>query len=190
LGQNSVTVTATRPAAVQPDLAVFGVDILSGTDASLDDVLNAVQGSLLTAANFSGVRSVQQYIANAQPIASLDWNFLVTAPLTNFKPVTTQLAALGQLLAQKKNGMSLSFSVQGAQVSGQAQQGVTCSAADLLTDAKAQAQKMATAAGAGLGGVLAMTGTTVTQAGVSNPFSSPVSVPSCLMTVKFALTGF
>jgi len=50
--QNSVTVTATRPNTVQPDLIVLGVDVLSAPDATRDDVLAALQGSVITAANF------------------------------------------------------------------------------------------------------------------------------------------
>jgi hypothetical protein len=46
------------------------------------------------------------------------------------------------------------------------------------------------ATGAGVGNVLAMSGATVTQPASGALFSSPVSVPSCTLTVKFALTGF
>ena len=114
----------------------------------------------------------------------------MTAPIGNFKSTVTQLQSLQQLITQKKNGMSVSFSVSGTQVSAQSQQAATCSTADLLADARAQAQKMAVAAGAGVGNVLAMSGATVTQPASGALFSSPASTPSCTITVKFALTGF
>ncbi|HTS66957.1 MAG TPA: SIMPL domain-containing protein [Candidatus Acidoferrales bacterium] len=192
-GQNSVTVTATRPANIQPDQVLLGVDVLTAMDATRDDVLSALQGSIVTAASLSGVRTVQQYVSNgaqSQAVQNLDWSFTLTAPLANFSSTLTQLTALQQAVAQKKNGMSVSFSVQGTQVSAQAQQSQTCSTADLLTDARAQAQKMAAAAGAGLGNVLAMSGATVSQPAGGALFSSPIAAPLCSMTVKFALTGF
>ena len=193
LAQNSITVTATRPSNAQPDQILLSVDVLTGTDATRDDVLSALQGSIVTAANFSSVRTVQQYIVNGtqnQAVQDLDWTFTLTAPLANFKTTLSQLTALQQIVAQKKNGMSVSFSVQGTQVSPQAQQGVTCSASDLLSDARTQAQKMAVAAGAAVGSVLAMSGATVAQPASGALFSSPDYVPMCSMTVKFALTGF
>jgi hypothetical protein len=192
-GQNSVTVTASRPTNAQPDLVVFNVDVLTGTNATRDDVLAALEGSVITAANFSGVRTIQQFSAVGVPqqsFQSLDWTFSLTAPLANFKATISQLTALQQIVAQKKNGMSLSFSIAGTQLSPQAQQGLTCSTADLLSDARTQAQKMAVAAGGALGSVLAMSSAAVTQPASGALFSSPVFQPVCSLTVKFALTGF
>jgi len=190
-GQNSVTVTANRSTSVQPDLAVFGVDVITPTTSSRDDVVAALQGSPITTANFSSLRTVQGYTPlNNQTLTNLDWSFTLTAPLGNFSTTVAQLTALQQAVAQKKNGMSVSFSIQGTQVSAQAQQSVTCSASDLLADARTQAQKMAVAAGAGLGSVLAMSGASVSQPASGALFSTPTSQPVCSMTVKFALTGF
>jgi hypothetical protein len=189
LAQNSVTVTASRPINAAADLVVLSVDVLTANDVGRDDVFTAVQGSLLTPANFTGVRTTYQYVSNRE-VDNLDWSFSLTAPIGNFKSTIAQLQALQQQLTQKKNGMSLSFSVSGTQVSGQAQQNVTCSASDLLSDARGQAQKMAAAAGAGVGNVLAMSSASVSQPASGALFSSPVSIPSCSLTVKFALTGF
>jgi uncharacterized protein YggE len=190
-GQNSVTVTATRSTNVQPDLVQISVDVLTGTDASRDDVLNALQGSIVSATNFSGIRTTISYTTNTNAqVSNLDWNFTVTAPLANFKTTLGQLQSLQQSVAQKKNGMSVSFSIQGTTLSPQAQQSQTCATTDLLSDARAQAQKMASAAGLGLGNVLAMSAATVTQPASGALFSSPASLPVCTMTVKFAVTGF
>jgi hypothetical protein len=188
--QNSITVTATRGVNAPPDLVQIAVDVTSPVDAGRDDVLAALKGSPITSANFAGVRTVQQFVPPGPPASLLDWTFVLTAPLGNFKATIAQLSALQQIVAQNKNGMSLSFSVQGTQVSPQAQQGTTCSTADLLSDARAQAQKMAAAADAGLGSVLAMSGASVTQAGSVAPFGAPLALPVCSLTVKFALTGF
>ena len=122
-GQNSITVAATRNASAQPDLIAIGVDVTSALDASRDDVLSALQGSVITAANFSSVRSVVQYLpSGTQSTSTLEWIFTLTAPLANFKTTIAQLGALQQILVQKKNGMALSYSIQGTQLSTQAQQ--------------------------------------------------------------------
>src|SRR5215472_8109458 len=190
-GQNSITVTATRNANAQPDLVAIAVDVTSALNASRDDVLSALQGSVITAANFSSVHTVVQYLPpGTQSTSSLDWTFALTAPLANFKTTIAQLGALQQILAQKKNGMALSYSIQGAQLSAQAQQGQTCSTADLLSDARAKAQQMAVAAGGAVGSVLAMSGGTVSQPASGALFSAPPYLPTCSLTVKFALTGF
>jgi hypothetical protein len=184
--QNSITVTASRPTNATADQIVFSVDVLTPQDIGRDDVFSAVQGSIVTPETFAGVRT--SYLTSAK--TQLDWTFLVTGPLGNFKTTVTQLQALQQLVSQKKNGMSVSFSVYGTRASQEAQQTTACSASDLMFDARSQAQKIAVAAGAGLGNVLGMSGGTVTQAGSATLFSVPSSVPSCTLTVKFALTGF
>jgi hypothetical protein len=187
--QNSLTVTATRPTNAAADLAVLSVDVITPITVGRDEVFAAVQGSIVTPASFNSVRT-SYVLNNSGQGSSLDWSFLVTAPIGNFKTTVTQLQALQQAVAQKKNGMSVSFTLTGTQSSPQAQQAQSCSVADLLADARAQAQKMAVAAGAGIGNVLAMSGATMTQPASGALFSSPLSVPTCTMTVKFALAGF
>ena len=191
-GQSSgITVTASRNTSAQADLALFSVEVLTDVNASRGDVLAVLQGSIVTAASFSNIRTVQQYVQSSnQTVDYLDWGFLVTAPIGNFKATVAQLTALQQIVAKKKNGIALSFSVQGTGVSPQAEQSATCSTPDLMADARAQAQKMATAAGVSLGGVLAVSGATASRPATGGLFSAPVSYPLCFLTVKFATTGF
>jgi hypothetical protein len=188
--QNSLTVTASRPTNAAADLAVLSVDVITPITVGRDEVFAAVQGSIVTPASFNYLRTTYQYLENGRSDNMLDWTFLVSAPIGNFKTTVTQLQALQQVIAQKKNGMTLSFALYGTQASPQAQQAEACSVADLLSDARAQAQKMAVAAGAGVGSVLAMSGATMTQPPSGALFSGGVGIPSCTMTVKFAMTGF
>ena len=91
-------------------------------------------------------------------------------------------------MAKKDNGMSLAYALRGTQASPQALAVQKCAEADLIGDARTQAQKMASAAGLSIGGVVAVSGTSlVTPA--STAFSSGTYQPSCTLTVKFALTG-
>lgn len=179
LDSNSVTVTAFRTASVQPDEAVYGVYVDSDLNASLSDIIAALQGSGITITNFSGVNTVQNYDqSSGKPLpVMLEWSFRLPAALSKMKDTTAALTALQQSLMQKNPGLTLSFNLQATQVSQQLQQSQTCALSDLISDARASAQKLANAAGLGVGTVLAMS-------------SQTSSFPSCSMTVKFALGRF
>jgi uncharacterized protein YggE len=200
LDSNSITVTASRNFSLQADQAVFAVYMISGMDAALSDVLSALQGSGITAANFAGVATTPQYPypPDEQQQQLLQWAFALPVPLAKTKETSAMLVNLQKSVAQAGNGLKLTFAVQYTQVSQQAQQAQTCPVADLLADARAQAQKLADAAGLGLGGVLAMsTGTATTvysgvvpaQISISPYIGSASYYPPmpCILTVKFAV---
>jgi hypothetical protein len=183
LTPNSVTVTASRDTTPQPDLARFNVTIDAGADATREDVLAAASGAGLKAANFTGV-SAYAGGSNDQPVT---WNFAFTAPLANLKSTIGLLTALQNNLAKDKK-FALSFSVSGNEVSPQSQ---GCAIADLISDARAQASKLASAAGLSVGGVQAIssgvTGAAASSLGIGGVGS--VSSPVCSIAVKFSLGG-
>src|SRR5260370_35821053 len=97
---NSITVTASRNPNLQADQAVFGVSVSSGLNASLEDVLGALQGSGITLANFTGVFSPPGPIvftipvigiAPIAPTPSLQWSFTLAVPLSKIKDTITTL---------------------------------------------------------------------------------------------------
>jgi uncharacterized protein YggE len=193
---NSVTVTASKNAALQPDQVIFEVDVDSPIDSTMDDAESALQGSGVTAANFSGVNTVQSLpvVTNAQPQIQVRWSFTLPVDLANMKATTVTLTAVQKNVASKKNGMAMSFSVQGTRVSPRLAQTQTCALADVLADARSQAQKIAGAAGLSVGAVLAVSSGTQTAGAITAVFGSgvlvdPVSQPVCSLTVKFALGG-
>jgi hypothetical protein len=186
---NSVTVTANRNTNLQPDQAVFGVNVTTPVDATRDDVIAALQGSGITLSNFTSVQSLQVPSGRVTNTA-LQWSFALPAPLANMKATLGLLSAVQNSMAKDKPAFMMSFGVNGLQVSPQAQQSQTCSLADLVNDARAQAQKLASAAGATVGAVMAISNATVvTDTGSTNPFAQPTLAPSCSLTVKFALSG-
>jgi hypothetical protein len=206
LDSNSVTVSATRSMTQQPDQVLFAVTVQSGFNTSLEDVVAALQGSGITAANFSGVSLGPNVIFAAvgpQPVPpimapAMQWIFSLPAPLAKIKDTIATLTALQQSVAKQNNGLMLSFNVQGSQVSAQSQQSFVCPIPDLLADATTQAQKLASAAGLSLGSVLAMSSGTSISGSVGTPiavaavlsFAPPVLPSVCSMTVKFALLRF
>jgi hypothetical protein len=193
LGQsatNSITVTASRNPNVQPDQVVFRIAVDAGLDATRDDALNALQGSGITAANFQGVATVQQYDPKSQKtVSQIEWTFALPVSIANMKSTIGLLSAVQASNAKKNNGLAISFGVAGTQASAQAQQAQQCAVTDLLNDARAQAQKLAGAAGKTVGALLAMSGATAAT-DTSTIVSSSVSYQACSLTVKFQLAGF
>jgi hypothetical protein len=211
LDSNSVTVSASRGTTIQADQVVFAITVSSGLDVNLTDVVAAVQSAGLTLSNFQSVATVPLGITSifdpisgaplpAAPPPRLQWVFALPVPISKLKDTTATLTTLQQSIAKNSNGLTMSFSVAGTQVSVPLQQSQTCPLPDLLSDARTQAQKMAEAANMTLGAILAMSGSTATvQPGSGVPitaylgsfsFSSVLTSPTsqpCFVTVKFAL---
>jgi hypothetical protein len=187
---SSVTVTASRNTNLAPDQAVIQVTVNTNPNASLDDAVAALQGAGITASNFTGVSTVQVQ-SGKQIVTQLQWFFTLTVDLTSLKTTFATLTGVQQAAAANNNGIAVSFSVQGTQVSARLAQSQTCSLTDLMAEARGQASKLASAANMTVGSVLAVSGGTsssATSAG-GNAFFSGVSVPVCTLTVKFALGG-
>ena len=185
---NSVTVTATRNSNLQPDQVIFGVFVDTPEDAPREDVIAALQGSGITLANFTSVTS-WQVVNGPQATMVLRLFFTLPAAVASMRSTIGLLAAVQKSMVQSKPAFSMSFGVQGTQVSQQAQQTQPCSLPDLVADARAQAQKMAGAASASVGAVLAMTSATVVTDPASSLFAQASLSPVCGLTVKFALSG-
>jgi hypothetical protein len=180
LDSNSVTVTSSHNTAPLPDQAVFSVTVTSGSGTSLTDVVSALQGSGITLANLSGVTTLSSGSPTGIGIPPpgpftppLYWTFTLVVPLANTMATVAMLTGLQQTVPQKNSSLTLSFSIQGTQVSQQLLQSQPCVISDLLTDARAQAQTLAASGGRILSGILALSSAT----------------SGCTVTVKFALLG-
>jgi uncharacterized protein YggE len=182
---NSITVSASNNATLQPDQAVFTVSVQSGATTGLDDVLAGLQGSGITVANFTGVTTAQNYtcVGPTPTTQMLQWTFSLPVPLANTKATVASLTTLQQNIAKMNNGLTLSFSIAGTQISQQLAQSQTCSLSGLIASATTQAQNLANAGGLTLGTILAMSSST------SNYAASPYAAPAtCAITVTFNVT--
>ncbi len=188
LDSNSVTVSATRSVNLVPDQLVFSVYVCTGLNAALSDVTHAIQSTGITLSDFTGLSSCY----NGSPAPMLQWSFTATVSLDKMKDTLAALANLQQSISGNNSGFTFSFQVQGTQVSQQMLQAQTCPVADLLSDARAQAQKLAASAGMNAGAILAI------SSFVSSPVSgyinsgfvlggTSVAIPNCSATVKFGL---
>ena len=205
LDANSVTVTASRSSNLQPDEALFVVTVASSSSATtLDEAVAALQGTGITQSSLTGVNAasivadsvtrIDPSIATfllVQPPA-LQWRFSLPVPLAKLKDTVALLAALQQSIMKKNNGLTIYFTSQGLQASAKQVQSLSCATSDLLADARAKAQKLADAAGVGVGNVLAMSGdiSTAAAGSAATYYSSDYLPSGCSLTVKFALGRF
>ncbi len=143
LQTDTITITANREVNLQPDQIVFSLQLQAPEAASLDDVLAQVAGVGITAANLVSVFSLGD--------KALAWTFNLPALVSQASATTASLLKLAQQSKQP-----LTFSVLGTQVSQALQQSQPCSQASLVSDARAQAQNLAAAAGFSVGPVLAV----------------------------------
>src|SRR5579862_8861507 len=146
---NTVTVNASQSSAAQPDQAVFSISVASGVSTNLDDVVKALSGTGITAANLytiSGQLPAGPTVAQAGFAAlQITWTFQLVVPLANVQTETASLTALQKTIPQNNSGLSLSFVLQNAQVS--TSQAQSCDLVALVANARAQAQALAAAAG-------------------------------------------
>src|SRR5258706_8129888 len=183
IDSNSITVTVSRDLNLQADQVLVYASVTSDPDATLDDVLTALQGSGITSANFNGVNSFSIYLGNGQFQPKLSWMFSSTVPLSNIKDAAATIAAAQQTFSQKKSSLELSIGFGGTRVSDAMRESHPCSRSDLMADARVQAQKLADAGGLSLGPILNISGVTSSPAGgcsITVKFASPVSGQSDL----------
>ena len=185
---NSVTVTATRNLSATPDEALFVLNVITGSDATLDDVVATLKPLGITVTNFNGLNSTLLNLGPLGDSLSLGWGFTLNIPIAKLSATIDTLTSLQKSIPKAKRGWQLNFSVQGTQVSAQALQSQTCATSDLISDARAQAQKLATAAGLSLGSILAMSG--ITPSSIASAIGVPYYGATCSLTVKFALIRF
>ncbi len=213
LDSNSITIDASRAIGLQADQAVFSLDVKSGLDVSLDDVLAALEGSGITMANLSSIRGQGPSLLPATTNdRGLVWVFNVTVPLNRITAETASLTALQRTISIRNNGLSLSFDVMGSQVSPQRQQPDQCPIEGLLADALSQARKLGEAAGVSVGPVIALSdgssspgsyfglnsypgiGFAIQSSGASSigafRYVNPPRVLFCFISVKFQLLRY
>lgn len=150
---NSLTITAYRSVAVQPDQLVFAVTVSSGMNTGLEEVLAALTGSGVAAGNLQGVYSY----TDSKNQTTLDWTFTLPVAISEAKTTIALLEGLRQTIGTRNPGLRLTYQSQGTQVSAQLQRSQQCPLSDLIADARAQAQRLVSgAAGLSVGPILAL----------------------------------
>src|SRR5207244_348928 len=112
LGEDSLTITASRSITLQPDQAVFGMYVTSPLNTDLNDVLGALAESGITADNFSNLSSSRTSTGNGnnpQYVETLNWRFILNVPFSRLKDTTGMLTALQQSIELNNSGLKLSY---------------------------------------------------------------------------------
>ncbi len=193
LAPHTITISATHSTYLQPDNVIFGLSVTASPTTTLDQVVASLSSLGVTSSSLTSIN-------NTSSPPNLQWNFNLAVPLASLTATIGTLTKLEQTITQNNSGLTLSFSVEGTEVSQQLQQSQTCSNADLMADATAQAQKLATAAGLTLGPVLqlsnagltvapvlevaSLVGYVVPSSAILLDYASPVN---CSLAVQFQL---
>jgi uncharacterized protein DUF541 len=150
LEPNTVTIAASRTLNIQPDEVIFSVDVVSGPGTSFEQILLPLAGTGITEANFGGVEPYFGVLSASEP-ARWQWSFTISEPFNKMKATIDAFTKLQQSIGNNNTGLSLIFSIRGLRTSDKAQQAQACPLADLVADARRQAQKLVDAAGLTLG---------------------------------------
>jgi hypothetical protein len=195
LASDSLTINASRVLSIQVDQTDFNVTVDAPPSNGLDEILTAIQTSAITAANLSSLRSLTN--------GTLEWQFNLPVSFAKVQTTAASLVSLQQTIAKSNNGLKLSFYIGGLQISDALAQSQSCPATDLISDARAQAKKLADSAGFVVGSILTIDGSnangTVAPYGLLllNPFVDFLqgdwyapTPPACSITVKFRLLRY
>ena len=207
----TITINASRSINLPPDQVAFNIGVSSSFNTSLEQVLAALQGVGVTAADLSSVGGGYYSIvgdSTAFPIggggAPLQWSFNVTVPFSKLQQTAAALVALEKTIGQSNSGLTLTFSISALQLSTAAQQ-AQCSLPGLISDAQAQARKLADAVGGGVGPIISLSDNSAPIAlGIapSGPGrvgfdlivqvlpTTTITRVSCSITVQFKLVRF
>jgi hypothetical protein len=197
LDSDTLSIAASRILSVQPDQVLVAVSVNAPATASLQDVIDEVPGFGITSADLSAAHGAFDGDRS-------QWVFTLAIPFAKLGDTLTRLASLQQKIGGPVGQPDLNFNVQGARVSDEVQAAQSCSFQALVTDAQAQAQKLASAAGLTLGPVVSVSdGSTLQSVGVFsagiasvpygilsiNQWFSPAPTPAqpCALTVQFKI---
>jgi hypothetical protein len=152
LDDNTVTVTATRDVVLQPDQAVVTVNLSTAADAGLDDALTILDGTGFNASDLVSANTYQYYDGTLT-----NWQFSKALPFSGLKALLPRIATIQQSHGQNDSIAYVFDYYVSSQPSQAAQQAASvCPIPTLVADARAQAQQIATAAGARIGSVVSM----------------------------------
>lgn len=150
---NVVTITASRQLNVQPDQVTVSITVTTDAGQTIDAALAALQGTNITAADLSSVSMT----SGAGGTPQLQWIF----------NRTVSISEMTVLVAAVNPSGNVSVFVSGSGTSASAAAAQQCPYPALINDARAQAAKVAAAAGVTVGQIVSI-----------SQGSIPVAVPT------------
>lgn len=184
----TITVTASRSIPIAPDQAVVRVTVATSQNTSLSDVLGFVNQFGLNSTTFVATTSFFSGPGVTEP--SLSWLFSAAVPISQLPNMLAKLEA--QQGSGANPGFSLLFYIINTQASPELLASQPCPLPALVADARAQAARLAKAAGFGVGDISTISDGGSTNGGTQGALFSTI-VPqqaawACAIVVKFKLT--
>jgi uncharacterized protein YggE len=168
---NTITITASRNVSVAPDQVVYSVSVETDLSAGLSDATALVADAGITAAELS-------YVSSA--LGTVTWVFKHVVPFSSMKDTNLNLAKVVKQAATPKSVPSISYSVASVQTS-QATQSQACQLSALVSDARREAERLASIVGVHVGAIVGLS---------DQPDISPVIVPTFVARVgNFSSAG-
>lgn len=143
---NTITITASRNVSVAPDQAVYQVSVTTDSSAGLSDAVALVADVGIKAADLSYTSSYGTTVI---------WEFERVVPFSSMKDTNLTLAKLAKQVGSQPGVPSISYSVASVRTS-QAAQSQACQLSALVSDARREAERLATAAGVHVGTIVGL----------------------------------
>lgn len=151
--QGQILIQASSASIPAPDSVTLLVTVTTPQASSIEDAIALVPGLGLSAANLVYVSSILSNPFNPVSAPAIAWEFSLNVPLAK---IADRIALI---TAAAKSAM-VSFNINAS-----TSQAPPCAYAQLISDARAQAQKLANAAGVTLGPVSALADGPATASG-------------------------
>jgi hypothetical protein len=145
IDDHTLTISVSRNVTATPDQVVFNVSVTSPPDSALTDVVGLLAGTGITASNLS-------YIGGG---AVVDWNFELVTPFSAMKETIAALTIAKQRIVSKTGVPSMQFRVVSQRTSAAAQS-AACPLTSLVSDARREADRIASASGVRLAGIVGL----------------------------------
>jgi hypothetical protein len=193
LDDNTVTVTARRASMQPSDQVLIYVYVDSPPDSILDDVLAILQGSGVSASSFQNVSTSYQTVGSPGERPPLTWSFQESVAYPKLNTELSALVRIQKNSSSQKTGFDVSFSLQSAQVSADLKNPQSCPMPTLVSDAQAQAERVAAAVGMRVGAIVAISDegarATVASRLVFDPLTSVINPFFGVVDPSFGLIG-
>jgi hypothetical protein len=176
-GPQSINITASRTPASPPDEVVLSLQLDTDITSGFDEVSNMLAAVGITGATFVGAQT--PFLSTLAP--RLEWSFTLPAPLAKLN------AVLAQLIAAQKT-IPLTFYLYSVRTSAQSKP--ACPETGLVADARAQADKIAAAAGVSVGTIVSISDGVTTNYSVVIGDFLPVPLSPDRFTLSSKPQGF
>ena len=192
---DSLTVIATKTIDLPPEELTFSVVLLTDQDTSLDQVMQALKDTGITAKDLGGVGS-SQFGPNPNQ-TRLVYQFTLTTPLSKFKDTLDKFTAVRRGLIANNSTFELQANAVSITPTEAAREQARLQATpDLIADARRRADSLARAAGVTLGAIVGIGEVVSAPPGqfggpIYGPFYGPIGQSGLkttfAMSVRFAI---